>query len=235
MATYEIIITDVTCYGILYCVAGWDLERERMIRPEPPSTSASEVSKFWDSRFAGPGRIFSVGKVVRFQARQPPTDFLFPHATEDRIVDPGMDPRVVRELNIEQMIAAAAGSISETLEAAFNDGLVRASSGKAYVPSGYNGPSLGAVEVRADRIVFFEDAYQGGSPKLRARLTIDGTFYDLSVPADVARTRWKAEGLAGLRKDHQKSERVHLRVGLSRPFPAMPNQCYAQINGVYFL
>jgi hypothetical protein len=88
MATYQIVVTDVTCYGSLYCVAGWDLHADCMIRPEPPRANmASEASKFWDGRFAGPGQFFSVGNVVRFDAAPPPANFLFPHATEDRIVD----------------------------------------------------------------------------------------------------------------------------------------------------
>jgi hypothetical protein len=149
MPNYEIVVTDVTCYGSLYCVAGWDLERGRMIRPEPPGAGPAEASKFWDGRFAGPRQVFSVGNVVRFKAARPPAGFLFPHATEDRIVAGGTDIELVRELDVPEMITAAAGSRSGTLTDAFDGGLVRASSGKAYVPSGYKGRSLGAVEIRA--------------------------------------------------------------------------------------
>lgn len=128
-----------------------------------------------------------------------------------------------------------AGSRSPTLINAFDGGLLRANSGKAYVAAGYKGRSLGAVEIKSDEIAFFEDSYQGGNPKLRAKLTIAGIVYDLSVPADAARTQWKMGGLAALRKDQAESSRIHLRVGLSRPFAAMPDQCYAQINGIYFM
>ena len=31
LTTYEIVITDVTQYGSLYCVAGWDLQDGGMI------------------------------------------------------------------------------------------------------------------------------------------------------------------------------------------------------------
>lgn len=236
MAAYQLIITDVTCYGSLYCVAGWAADRGRMLRPEPPSANmASEPSKFWDARFAGAGRLFAVGNVVTFEANRPPADFPFPHATEDRIVDLTRPRNVLRALNETWTARAVAAGVSPTLEAAFDGGLVRAGSGKAYVPAGYVGRSLGAVEVSPEQINFFEDSYQGNKPKLRAELTIAGVDYDLSVPADSVRTRWKAAGLAGLRADLNASRRVHLRVGLSRPFPAMPNQCYAQINGIYFL
>jgi hypothetical protein len=41
---YRIIVTEVTNYGNLYCVAGWDLEQNAMVRPEPAPAS------FWDAR-----------------------------------------------------------------------------------------------------------------------------------------------------------------------------------------
>jgi hypothetical protein len=229
-------VTDVTCYGALYCVAGWDRHAGGMIRPEPPGANmASEPSKFWDARFAGSARTFSVGNVVRVEASPPPPGFPFPHATEDRIVSAGTQIQVLGVLDLPGTVAAVAAGVSPTLAAAFDGALVRAGSGKAYVPAGHNGRSLGAVDIAAAQIGFFEDSYQGGNPKLRARLTMGGVVYDLSVPADAARTRWKTGGLAALQADVQAGRRLHIRVGLSRPFPAMPNQCYAQINGIYFL
>lgn len=90
VATYEIIVTDVTCYGSLYCVAGWDRLTGQMIRPEPPGANAAdEASRFWNAGYAGPGKTFAVGNVVTLIATDALPDFLFPHATEDRIVDMG--------------------------------------------------------------------------------------------------------------------------------------------------
>src|SRR5229473_5127142 len=101
MPTYEIVVTDVTCYGTLYCVAGWDRRAGRMIRPEPPAANmVSEPSKFWDGRFAGPGRTFSIGNIVRVIASPPPQDFPFPHATEDRIVGAGTQMQVLGVLDL---------------------------------------------------------------------------------------------------------------------------------------
>jgi hypothetical protein len=236
MPDYEIVVTDVTNYGsTLYCVAGWELRHRGMIRPEPPTArAADEPSRFWDMRFAGPGRNFAVGKVLRFEAATPPADFLFPHATEDRIIPRVTNIEVVDELDEVEMIAAAAGSVSRTLEDVFNDGLVRANSGKAYVPMGFEGRSLGAVEMAANRIRFFEQTSERGK-SLRARVTIRDLTYDLSVTADAVRTRWAVAGLAGLQQDQAKADCIHLRVGLARPYAQMNNNCYAQINGVYFL
>lgn len=234
MTTYEILITDVTCYSNLYCVAGWDLRAGRMIRPEPPDANmAYEPSKFWAGQ--GPGRSFSVGNVVRIAANPPPAQFPFPHATEDRIVVAGPTVQVLGALDSPRTVAAVAAGVSRTLGAAFDNALVRPPSGKAYVPAGHNGRSLGAIEITPAQLRFFEDAYPGKKTKLRARLVVDGNWYNLSVTADAARTRWLQNGLAALQGDVQASGRLHVRVGLSRPWGGRPNECVAQINGVYLL
>jgi hypothetical protein len=36
MAVYEVIVTDVTCYGTKYCVAGWDRNVGGMVRLNRP-------------------------------------------------------------------------------------------------------------------------------------------------------------------------------------------------------
>lgn len=236
MATYEILITDVTCYSNLYCVAGWDVQAGRMIRPEPPSANMTyEPSKFWDGQYAGRGRMFAVGNVVRIDANPPPAQFPFPHATEDRIVDTSTTIQVLRALDSPGTVAAVSAGVSPTLEAAFDNALVRPFSGKAYVPAGHKSRSLGAVEIRPNQLQFLENTYNPNKPKLRARVEIGGNLYDLPVTADAANTRWQQNGLAALQGDVQASGRLHVRVGLSRPFAAMPNQCFVQINGVYFL
>jgi hypothetical protein len=235
MATYEIIVTDVTCYGTLYCVAGWDRNAKCMIRPEPPNASAAnEASKFWNGQNAGPGKCFAVGNVVRFDASPPPHNFPFPHATEDRLMDPSRPMAVLAQLTLPKTAQAVVGGISPTLQAAFDGGLVRAPSAKAYVPGGHNGRSLGAIEIAPNQIGFHTNAnLSNGKTQLRARVVIAGISYDLSVPADAARTRWKGSGLAALQNDANAASRIHVRVGLARPFSQNP--CYLQINGLYFL
>ena len=88
MTQYDLIVTDVTSYGDLFCVAGWDRLSNCMIRPEPPGANvAIESSRFWSGQYAGPGRAFDLGNVVRFSAAPADPSFPFPHATEDRLVD----------------------------------------------------------------------------------------------------------------------------------------------------
>jgi hypothetical protein len=236
VATYEIIVTDVTCYGSLYCVAGWDRISNRMIRPEPPEANAQdEASRFWNSNYAGPGRLFAVGNVVRFAAADALPNFLFPHATEDRIVDMGKQLQVLETHDPAAMVQAVAAGTSGSLTLAFDGALIRTGSRKAYVPTGNRGRSLGAIEILPADITFFEYQWNNEKPKLRARVTSAGQIYDLSVPAEAARARWQSAGLAALKADVSASTRVHIRTGLSRPMPSKPNECYSQLNGVILL
>ena len=237
MADYKIIVTDVTCYGSLYCVAGWDRNTHRMIRPEPPGAStANEASRFWDVRFVGPGKLFDLGCIAEFYAADPLPDFPFPHATEDRIVDMTRPRRSVERLDMPQIVQAVAAGVSPTLEDAFDGGLVRvAGSRKPYVQVGHVGRSLGAIELAPRQIAFQENTFDPSKRKLRANLSVGGLRYDLSVTAEAVRARWLAGGLSALRADVEASKRIHLRVGLSRPFRDKPDQCFLQVNGVYFL
>jgi hypothetical protein len=224
----------VTNYGDLYCVAGWDVHNRAMVRPEPPGANAAvEASRFWDNQWAGPGKFFDVGNVVQFEAGAPPGNFPFPHATEDRIFVKAIGQGPVRTLTGAQL--AAAVGVSAKMEAVFSGGLIRAGSGKAYVPKDSAGPSLGALTVTTNKLSLFEHTYGSAKPKLRARLTEGLVVYDLAVTADAARTRWLGAGLNALKADIAACERVHVRLGLSRPFPQRPDECYAQINGLYLL
>jgi hypothetical protein len=234
MAQYEILVTDVTCYGDLYCVAGWDRVTGMMIRPEPfGANSASEVSRFWDASFAGPGRVFSIGNIVRFEAANPPQDFPFPHRTEDRIVDQSMTPVVVATLTIPQLEAAIAAKVSPSLQSSFGGALARDVSGKASVPAGHRTHSLDSVQIAPENIEFHQTKFQNKPPKLRARITQSGIIYDLPVTADAARRRWLAGGVSGLQADANACRRIHVRIGLSRPFADKP--CYVQVNGLFFI
>jgi hypothetical protein len=121
------------------------------------------------------------------------------------------------------------------LDAAFDAALVRPMSGKPYVRKGQHARSLGAVEVMPNQIRFYENTYAANKPRLYGILMIDANRYALSVTADAARTRWRTSGLAALLADTQASGRLHVRFRLSRPWAAKPDQCYAQINGVYYM
>lgn len=233
MPIYEVIITDVTNYGSLFCVAGWDVTRKTMVRPEPHSAKATEESsRFWDGQWAGPGKFFSIGNIVQFEAALPPGEFPFPHATEDRLWVRATSNAPVGFLTNAEIVARVGVSLG--MQAAFGNGLIRPASGKAYVRKDFIGPSLAALNVSPTNISFFEHTFEE-KRKLRARFTDGSVRYDLPVTADSARARWHSEGLDTLRADLASCSRVHLRLGLSRPFPHRPDECYAQINGLFLL
>lgn len=236
MATYKLIITDVTRYGTLYCVAGWNLDTGGMVRPEPASANAAtEASRFWDAQIAGPGKLFSVGNVVRFEAAAPPQNFPYPHATEDRIFSAEPKPALLKRLTPDQLVQSVAAGVSPSLRDAFGGKLVRTQNGKAYVAAGEQTGSLDAIEIKPDQIHLYEEVTGTAKRRLRAVIEQDGVDYDLSVPADEARTRFLASGAPALQAAANASALIHVRVGLCRPFAAMPNTCYAQVNGLYFL
>jgi hypothetical protein len=236
MPIYEVIITDVTCYGPKYCVAGWDVNRGHMVRPEPPGANNNfEASRFWDARHAGQGKLFDLGNCVRLEAAPPPADFPYPHATEDRIVVDGSQPALIQRLRLEQVRSAVRPSVSASIRATFDGTLVRSHTRKAYVRAGERVHSLDAVEILPADIGFFTEKNSKGIEKLRALIRENGVEYDFSVPADAARNRLLAAGLEALRSDASASKVIHVRLGLCRPLAAMPDRCYAQLNGLYFL
>lgn len=236
MPTYNLIVTDVTRYGTLFCVAGWDLDNGGMIRPEPQTANAlAEASRFWSEQSAGPGKFFAVGNIVRFDATAPPANFPYPHATEDRIYTGGHNAAVLGQMTHAQIAQTVAAGVSATMGEAFGGQLHRANSGKAHVLAGAQTCSLDAIQIAPGAISFYEDNPAPGKRQLRALIDQDGVEYDLSVPADAAKSRLLAGGIAALEADAQASQRIHMRLGLCRPFAAMPNSCYAQVNGLYFL
>lgn len=239
MNVYQLAITDVTRYGELYCVAGWDLQRGRMVRPEPPGANAGyEPSRFWRGEYAGPGKVFDVGNVVTLaSALSPPADFPLPHRREDRIVQWGSNLNLDFYLDTPDLINAVAGSVSANVRLAFDGGLVKAWNGagstKAFVKLGHDGRSLGALETTPDKVHFKESSYDPAKLQLRALVRDGITTYDLSVTSEELKRIWKSEGISAVRDKIAQGDRLHIRLGLSRPFPARPNECYAQVNGIF--
>ncbi len=235
MPIYDLVVTDVTRYGNLFCVAGWDLNNGGMIRPEPPTANTiAEASRFWTDQHAGPGKFFAVGNKIRFDAAIAPANFPFPHATEDRIFIAGSNGAIVGRMTLEQIAQAVAPGVSASVDKAFGGQLHRAYSGKAHVVAGTRTCSLDAIEIEPESISFYEDNPGPGKRRLRALINQDGIEYDFSVPADAARSRFLPGGVAGLEADAKVSQSIHVRLGLCRPF-ATTNACYAQVNGLYFL
>ena len=230
---YEILITEVTCYGSLRCIAGWDINSGAMVRPEPTTANnADEASRFWDSTLAGTGRLLDVGNVVSLEAEPSARpDFPFPHATEDRVVLQGAIPHVIGALNMADLQAAVAPGISPNLAAAFDGGLNQYGNGKAWVAPGHQGRSLGALETAASNLTIFEDTSPAGKRQLRALLVEGTNRFDLSLTAEAYKGVWPSTDAYTLRQQVHGLGRIHLRVGLARAFGNFG--CMAQVNGIY--
>jgi hypothetical protein len=142
---------------------------------------------------------------------------------------------ILKQRTLPSIARAVAPSVSASLDHAFGGKLHRAASGKAHVPAGEETCSLDAINIDPSSISFYENNWSAGKRQLRALINENGTEYDLSVPADAAKSRFIEGGVAALQADAKASQSIHVRLGLCRPFAAMPNSCYVQVNGLYFL
>jgi hypothetical protein len=234
MGEFCILITDLTTYGSLFCVAGWDINRNVMIRPEPPAANAhKEKTKFWNAHFVGDGKVFQIGNLVQFKAKDAPADFAFPHATEDKIIADLQTLKICNHLTDAELLKTVKGSVSKDVRSAFNGNLHVPISGKAYVDAGQKSPSLGAVELNARKIQFISWSYEDEPPKLRCRFKCNSEPYNLSVTAESCRVAFQEHGVVELNKKAANCRKIHVRLGLARAF-GDPPRCYLQVNGVYF-
>jgi hypothetical protein len=174
---HKVAITDVTNYGSLYCVAGWDLINNKMVRPEPGPAS------FWSEAFAGPGRPFAPGHVVTFDGESP-NGQPFPHATEDLVVD----PRTIQNtdtVSVCDLPSFVHRSVSPDICSIFA-GSLQVSGFSAYVPTGVGCCSLGAIEIPRAAIDFAEKTYDGKT-KLRSHLHFGTSFLNIGITSDALR------------------------------------------------
>lgn len=223
MAKYQLLITDVTNFGDLRCVAGWDLKRDKMIRPEPHPTG------FWPADKIAPAGKFEVGKTVSFEGTMPNPVTDYPHMTEDRVVtsEVAAGP-ILKAAQVKELLREAA---FESLDEIFDGNLV-VDGQKAYVPVGAKCKSLGGLIVPAKGATI--ESYNNFQGKQRLRLCFrDGTTHLApnltSTKAYVAH----AEGrLDEVNSKIAKADNLLLRIGLARGFPAVPNRCYLQVNGL---
>jgi len=220
---YRIVVTEVTLYGRLRCVAGFDLDRGVMIRPEP------EPAGFWEARVCGPNTTFHPGHVVEFRGERPQT--ALPHNTEDIVVSG--KPRKVGMLSTDGLKQALARAAAFTAETVFGDHL-RFDRDKAYVPAGANCGSLACQTVEAARFKLSEKVYKD-EHKLRAELEVGGRVLHLGVAAKALKQAFEKEGLAAARALTPKVGLAQVRLGLARPFKDHPDQCYLQVNGLHAL
>ena len=220
---YRLLVTDITEFGSLRCVAGWDLDRSVMIRPEP------QPGAFWPMVSVGPARAFSVGAVVEFRGQPPNPATPYPHFTEDRVVV-GSVTRSASTLGVDRRRQFLAATLSQSMDDLFSCQM-QWSNRTRFVAEGVQCRSLGAIEIGASAIQFREDTSKA---KSRPRCLISGSGgpMDFSITSLALRELHRSGGIEAIRASLQHASRLHLRIGLARAFPGQPGRCYVQVNGI---
>lgn len=220
---YRVVVTDVTDFGAsLHCVAGWDLNSGRMVRPEPGPAA------FWPKAYVGSTATFWPLHEVSFEADPPNPVTAFPHRTEDLVVRLGTLTRV-RILPAAEFSQIALQNSFRSIRAIYGDAL--SAGAKPYVTPGTQCSSLGGITLPVGAVNFYIDQFQDKPPKLRALVNDGVANYDLSVTNSELRALHRAGGMSAVRAMFANATRVHLRIGLAREFPQ--GRCHAQINGAF--
>lgn len=221
--SFRIVVTEVTLYGKLRCVAGFDLGSRRMIRPEPAA------GEFWPAIVCGSNTTFHPGHVVGFEGDQPNT--ALPHRAEDIVVRG--EPRREGVLAPDAFRRVLAGAAVLSPDVVFQ-GLLRFDGHKAYAPAGADCGSLAGIELRAEDLQLAERRFEG-QVKPEAHLPLGGHLLHLAIAAKDIKQAHQRNGLDAARSILADADRLHMRLGLARPWHEHPDQCYLQVNGIYRL
>ena len=217
----EILITDVTeMRDDTYCVAGWDTEKNLMIRPLPDGSH-------WPQTLIAKYGI-KPGTLLKADAKGTSNGTL-PHSTEDTPIDPNS---ISASQTSPDWVGTGAPDVSPSIAEAFNNSLCwnkifRGVRQGVYVPKGTNCSSLAAVKIRKTAISFVEPF-----GKLLAIINDGSASYQLSVSSRIYKTGWRDGGIAKATSLLPNRNELHVRVGLARDFEGQPNKCYLMINGI---
>ena len=145
MEKFRLLITDLTDYGTLRCVAGWDIDRQKMVRPEPHSGG------FWEQTMCGPGKPFFPSNIVVLEASPPVPKTDLPHLNEDMVVKGSV--KLEQTLSRDKFIDALR-QVSAVGRATAFGAPVEIANDKAFVRTGTNHPSLRGLMIRGDEVSF---------------------------------------------------------------------------------
>lgn len=224
----QILITDVTeMKDDTFCVAGWNADEKRMVRPLPGK-------KNWPGDLLRRHAV-KPGAVIACNAMPQKPNSDLPHVTEDTWVyaDSVRKVRQVKDWCVLDGLGRA-----ETVSNAFADlledsGAFDGARKGVYVPSGAQTASLRSVDVERSGFHFVEDNYQGNI-KLRAVLFDGDVRYRLAVASHEWQELWREDGVAGVNDALPAAGTLHVRLGLARAWDERPGQCALMINGVFW-
>ncbi|RYD58833.1 MAG: hypothetical protein EOP60_02955 [Sphingomonadales bacterium] len=220
----QILVTDVTeMGGGNHCVAGWDGQGQRMIRPLPNGGN-------WSAGLIGlhgirPGITINV-------APSGVANGQYPHRTEDTPINPAL----IQVVNAGPPNWLGHGSPSRagTVPEAFNGNVVGNGqwNGRvtgAHVPVDTHSRSLWGLEIDRVSLSFVEDF-----GKLKAVVNDGENAYIISVSAQNLKAAYRAGGAGAANSALPNGGRLHVRLGLARAWSGQPDKCYVMVNGVYW-
>ncbi len=220
----RLVVTDVTeMHGGNYCVAGWDAQAQRMVRPLP--NGANWTARLLQQHSIVPGASIDLTPTGQHHAST------FPHHAEDTLVDQATIHRV--NGGPINWFAADAPLAYRTVSGAFSGRIVQNSIWNnvlqgVYVPVGAQIGSLAAVRLPRAAVQFIEEF-----EKLKAILNDGTAHYKLAVSSLVLKTAWGRGGLAAVQQALPATPQFHIRLGLARAFGNPPDKCYLMVNGIH--
>jgi hypothetical protein len=224
----RLIITDLTeMHGGNFCVAGWEAQAQRMIRPLP--NGANWTTGLLQQHGINPGAAIDVAP----SGLQHPS--VYPHRTEDTVIVGG-NITLVNAGPINWFAAGAPPALAKVNQA-FGGHLAHSRNWNGalqgvYVPETTEVGSLSAVAVGVGELQLFEDNYQGKT-SLRAYIDDGDACYNLPVVAKNFREAYRQGGVGHAQQLLPQQGNVHVRLGLARAWPGQPGRCSLMINGVY--
>lgn len=213
-----------------YCVAGWDIHGQRMVRPLQVTGANWTLTQI--------PSIFSVGRLVNCIPSEIRAS-IYPHAMEDLRLS--VLPEVLCVFDEPNTYSLLLPTCFRSVSQIFNSPLIE---GK-YIIEGTQCRSLGGLRIPRERVRFMEDGYG----KLRLEFTdIDNTPYRLKVTCDklihfFSSSDVDAEPYFGVSEANawlevnRPNAEIILRIGLARGWSGpdddwRPRRCYAQLNGI---
>jgi hypothetical protein len=217
----ELLITDVTeMGGGNYCVAGWDITANRMVRPLPGGSN-------WPAALLGQHGIVA-GKLIRVEPRGT-SNGIFPHRTEDTPIDPA-SIKASNEV-FSDWLGASAPQVAADLKRGFGGHLQWNKVWNGVKEGVHTLPRVQCSSLVAVRVPKANLSFAESFGKLKATLDDGSDSYQLTVSSKVLKEAWRNGGLAAVNNALPAREEFHIRVGLARPFQNPP-KCYAMLNGV---
>lgn len=220
----RLLITEVTDMSAgNFCVAGWDAQQGTMIRPLPNGGN-------WTTALLARYDL-QPGIEMDFVPAGRRHNGTFPHSTEDTVVD--MHQISVAGRPVVDWFGPNSPARAATVQEAFEGNVKNSSEFRGrlqsiIVPPGTNCRSLWGIEISQRNIELITEF-----DKLKAVIDDGEEQYVLSVSGHALKEVYQAGGVNAATATLPDVDRLHVRLGLARAFPAKPNECFLMVNGIY--